>query len=293
MNIKSLTNAIVDFSRKNNLEILERRRLLDNLQTIYRRLIKRDFQKYGYSENRFDIPNRANEFFTELEFQALLGKTWECILKEININSYSHVVDLCPGYSPKIELGLFYLQYKGEVVAIDGDSHALSMLVRFMDLFNPQFKISKKIVNLFGRFKGNYDVVLANHIIDDLVLCYFSQKLRIKHRDIYSKEENVKIIWKHVLSDKKTNLDMMSTVISKMFNQLIEPKGIICITHYKSYFDKLLDADKAYKFNQELLKKIVAELKHNGFSDDKDIVKRAFEKKKGHFGVDNCIVLRK
>jgi|WetSurMetagenome_2_1015567.scaffolds.fasta_scaffold15442_2 hypothetical protein len=293
MTVKSTIKNIIDFVDKKHLTKIEEKRLLGNLSAVYNRLIKHDYQKYGYSENKFDVPDRVSEIFTELEFYCLIGKTWLKILSALNIKDKPQIVDLCPGFVPKIELGLFYLQYKGKVVAIDKDSRALSSHIKFMELFGPEFKISKKIINLFGRFKENYDVILANHLIDDLVLCYFSKKMKMKLSDIYAKEGNVKKIWEHVLENKKNNLEVMTKIIVKIFDQLSGSKGLICMTYYKSYLDKILDMDDAYKFNRELFKKIIKELKNKGFSEDKNIVKKTFENGKGHFGSDDCVVLRK
>jgi hypothetical protein len=293
MTIKFILKNIINFVNAKPLTGIEEKRLLNNLLTVHNRLIKRDYRKYGYSENRFDVPNRAIEVYTELEFYSLIGKTWLKILSALKIKNKSQVVDLCPGFVPKIELGLFYLQYEGEVIVIDKDSRALSGLIKFMDLFNPKFKISKKVINIFGRFKENYEIILANHLIDDLVLCYFSNKLKTKLSDVYAKEGNVKKVWEYVLRDREGNLDIMTMIIVKIFAQLIGSKGLICMTYYKSYMDKILDMDDAYNFNRRLFKRIARELLIRGFSEDKEIVKKAFKKGCGYFEPNDWVVLRK
>jgi hypothetical protein len=293
MTIKSTIKNIINFVDTKRFTKIEEKRLLGNLLTVHDRLIKRDYQKYGYSENKFDVPNRAIEVYAELEFYSLIGKTWSKILSALNIQNNPQIIDLCPGFVPKIELGLFYLQYEGKVIVIDKDSRALSALIKFMNLFNPKFKVSKKVINLFGRFKENYEVILANHLIDDLVLCYFSNKLKMKLSDVYEKEGNVKKVWEYVLKDKKGNLDIITMIIVKILVQLIGSKGLICMTYYKSYLDKILDMDDAYNFNRELFKKIVGELLSRGFSEDKEVVKKALKKGDVYFGPNNCVVLRK
>jgi len=272
---------------------VEKERFLKDLESVFLRLQKRDYKIASYSKNAFNVPDRLNDIYTELEFYALIGKTWAKVLCEININKFSEVADLCPGFSPKIELALFYAGFEGQVVMIDKDFSALSKLERFMRLFQPKFSLIKKRVDLFNEFKESYDVVLANHVIDDLVIAYFAEKNGIKLRDVYAKEGKIVILWNKILKNKEQNLAEILSVVASVFRKITKRDGIICFTQYKSYMEKLLDMDGAFRFNRVLFNALVKKLTKEDFIQDKTVVRKALKNFKGHFGEKDCVVLRK
>jgi hypothetical protein len=280
------------FLSQNKLTKIEEKRLLNNLDVIYDRLRKGEYKKTSFSKNKFDVPNRAKEIYTDLQFYSLLGKTWAQLLEPLEINKFTKIVDLCPGYTPKIELALFYLGYKGEVIVLDNDVESVTELKKFMALFNPQFAITERIVNLFNPSKEKYQLVLANHVIDDLVLSHFSQKKGVSLKNIYEKEGALIDLWKYILSNKESHLNEIIPRIASVFDQLIEKNGLLCMSHYKSYMEKILDMDDAAGFNREVFKQVAQELSLRGFVQEGNVVEN-LKKYKGHFTPRDCAVLRK
>jgi len=272
---------------------LERSRLANELNTVHERLSKGDYQRFSYTTNTFDVPNRTRDFFTELEFYCLLGQTWAALLKEMGVNQFSRVADLCPGYTPKIELGLFYTGYTGEVVVLDTDEDSIGQLQQFMALFQPDFTITKKVVNLFADPLDSYDVVLGNHIIDDLVLYYYSQKRNIPLSELYAHEQTMIGLWHEIIENKEEYIPEITGLIANIFLKTVKKGGYLCLSQYPSYMERMLDMDEAPRFNKRVLAGVAEILTQQGFTPENHKAKKAFKTFKGHFGPDDCIILRR
>src|SRR4051812_8575526 len=105
MDIDLVIGQIQLLASDSRLTGLERGRLTNELNIVRQRLSKGDYKRFSYTANKFDVPNRARDFFTELEFYCLLGQTWTRLLGTLEVDRFSVIADLCPGYTPKIELG--------------------------------------------------------------------------------------------------------------------------------------------------------------------------------------------
>ncbi|MCX6733448.1 MAG: hypothetical protein NTX63_01405 [Candidatus Peregrinibacteria bacterium] len=291
--IETYLNTIQKLSAKRGLTNVEKKRLEKDLQAVSERLQKKEYQKGGFSMNKFDVPDRTREFYVYLQFYCLIGKTWAAVLNELHIEKYKEIVDLCPGYTPKIELALFYLKYKGKLTILDKDRNAMNELEKFLALFEPQYTINKKTVDMFRSRAKKYKMVLANHIVDDLVIDYFSSKWSISSHDLYEKEGQFQALWQRVLEHEQDHYVEILPQIVRALEGYVETKGWICITHYKSYMEKLLDLENATRFTRKLLKGVIAELIKKGFKNHEEIPAKAFKKFRGHFGPRDCFVLQK
>lgn len=290
MNIPEIMDKIGKCKTTNKLE---RKGIFRDLGIIVQKIEKGEYKKGFISANKFDIVSRTEALFREMEFLMQLGHDWKNILKALPLKKNSKIVDLCPGYTPKIELGLYYLNFCGKIHILDKDVNSIKNLDRFISLFNPKFKIIKKQENLFGPKKTSYDLVLGNHIVDDLVVYYFTNKSGIKLQDYYAQEEIAIEVWKNILAQKTTNLVEVSEKIANIFENITKPKGIICLSQYKSYTEKLFDLSEAYKFNKETFKCLKSILEKRGFLSRNDLNSKIFTDYKGHFGKNDCVLLQK
>lgn len=286
-------NKIAEFLSGRKISLIEEKRLNKDLDAVFERLSKREYQRAGFSNNKFDIQDRTREFFTYLDFYCFMGKTWARVLKKININRYKQVVDLCPGYTPKVELALFYLGYKGEIMLLDQENSSTKQVEKFMQLFNPKYKIKRKKINLFGDLKDKYQIIIGNHIIDDLVIDYFCKKTKIKPSEVYEKEGKLVEVWKRIFADKKNITKNLVPKISKIFEKLMAKNGLILIAQYQSYIERMLDLKGVNSFNKNLLKEIAKTLCSKNFTDETGTVKESLRGYKGHFSANEIYVLKK
>lgn len=298
--MKLKTNKIIEDSlrkilslTKKNFTKVEEKRLNNDLETLIERIEKKEYTRGGFSKNKFDVPDRTKEFYVYTNFYCDIGKNWAQILKHYDVNNYSEIVDLCPGYTPKIELALFYLGYKNKLTVIDKKVSFLSDLEKFTRLFNPLFKIEKKGIDLFGKFKSNYRFIIANHIIDDLAMDHFATKFGIKIEDIYRDENIVKEFWRKIIANKKQNIPEIADKIAKMLMKIVAPGGYLFLSQYKSYMEKLLNMNEVPFFNKKVLKVVVEKLSQNGFVNDRATIEKALKNYHGHFGAADCYVLKR
>lgn len=261
----------------NKLSKLEKEGLFYDLNTVYEKLKKKEYKKGFYSFNKFNFAARTQELISELTFYAQIGRDWGKVFDSLNINKFKSVVDLCPGSIPKIELGLFYSKYSGKVLLLDKNEKSLKKLESFMLLFNYNFTIRKKITNLFQSKIGSYEFVCANHVIDDLVLYYFCNKKKVSFDDLYENEEKMIKFWSTILLEKSSHKQEVAKSTAKILKGIVKSKGYICITHYKSYAEKLLSLDDASNFNRQVFTQVKAELIKYGFTDQKEIIDTAFK----------------
>ncbi len=272
---------------------LEKKRVLKDLEVFCTRLKKGEYKKTDFAGNKFNIPERTQEFLIYLELYCYNAQTWAKILKPLKIHRYKRIVDLCPGWTPKIELALFYLSYTGEVLILDKEADSSERVIKFMELFHPQYTIQKKEQDLFEPIKESYEVVIANHIVDDLVLHYFAKKMDIKPKDIYEKEGIFEDLWKKILRKKENHMQEILPILIEIFSKIVCKGGIVLLSQYKSYIENLLDLDEAVEFTVVLLRKVTTKLCEEGFEHLDDITKKALKGFKGHFEAEQCFVLKK
>lgn len=290
MNTNGLLNKIKNYKAKNRLEEMGASR---DLEIVVQKLEKGEYEKGFVNSNKFDIGTRTEGLFREIEFLLQLGHDWEKLLEVLNIEKHEKIVDICPGFTPKIELGLYFRQFKGKIYILDIDSKSINSLTRFIKLFNPQFKVLKKKENLFGKKISVFDLVLGNHIIDDLVVYYFTNKAGISLKDFYAKEEVAISVWKNILKSKSANVNDVSEKIADILERITRDRGTVCLSQYKSYAEKLFGLSEAYTFNKEVFGKVKSILVGRGFRTDDKVISKAFRNYKGHFGKKDCAILQK
>jgi hypothetical protein len=290
MNISEAMNRVKNYKTENSLE---KRGIERDLEIILQRLEKGEYKKGFISANKFDFPTRTQALFSELELLMLLGHDWSRILKVLPIKPSSKIADLCPGFTPKIELGLYYNKFKGKIFIIDKDKASINSLERFVSLFDPAFKTVKVHKDLFHKAVGKYDFVLGNHIIDDLVIYYFAKKAGITLDRFYSEEKTAENLWRNILTNKDKNLLEISKRLADIIGNTVKTGGFLCIAQYKSYSEKILDLTEAFNFNKIVLNTVISLLLGNKFSTRQGIISKAFSGYRGHIRPKDFVLLQK
>jgi hypothetical protein len=97
-----------------------------------------------------------------------LGSLWACVLRRQRIPLDGRVVELGPGFSAKVGHGLAQLGFYGEVVLVEPNSQArLSAAERYRRLLP---RAAVRILPHLPAQAGPVDLLLANHVLDDLFL---------------------------------------------------------------------------------------------------------------------------
>lgn len=276
---------------KRSLTNIEQKRLNNDLLAIIQRLKKSEYKIGRFSGNKFDVEDRTYEFYVYLKFYCEMGKTWTQVLKKLPIHRQQIIVDLLPGYTPKVELALYYANYRGNVLGIDQNAESLKRMHEFMQLFNCNFSIKNCRLNLYSNFKKSYKFIIGNHIIDDLVIDYFCRKWRISSKEIYEKEGKLTELWNKILKDKQKHLITLTPVLSQIFNKITADGGYLLLSQYASHIERALDLYPAVNFNKTLLDRVVKTLPN--FKSQELLVKKALSNYNGYFKASECYVLKK
>lgn len=291
VNLQKIDSAL----SKTKLSGLEKKRLNKDLVVVQERILKREYLHRDFAtDNKFNIPDRTKDFFRYLDSYCLTGKTISKVLNALKVNKYASVVDLCSGWAPKVTLWLFYSQYSWKLILLDKDKKSTTKLINFMKLFNPSYKLEKQSIDLFWDFDFKSDFIVANHVIDDLIISYFSQEYNYKVSNIYESENNLLKCRKNILLTGDDFKQKVSTLLCDLFDKMVLNNGIIILTQYQSMIEYLLNLNEVTTYNKDVLyevKKLLLETWK--YVDLSHISFQVLKSKKEAFSASECIILKK
>lgn len=278
-----------------NLSQIEKKRLNNDLKVIYDRIRKREYIMTDFSQdNRFNVPDRTKEFFNYLDSYCNTWKTLSKIFNKLNIKKYDNVVDLCSGWAPKVTLWFFYSDYSKNLILVDKDKKSVWKLVNFMKLFKPKFNFKKQSFDLFWDFDFKSSFIVWNHVIDDLIVSYYSKKFNYNISNLYISEKNLLKCWKNILDCWDIFKNDISNILFNIFDKLVLEDWVIILSQYQSMIEYLLDLDNVTTYNKEVLYNIKELfLKSWKYEDLSEISFKVLKSKKDAFKPSECIILKK
>jgi hypothetical protein len=259
----------------------EMRRAEWDLQTVQQRLTRRQYRITSFGQNKFQIADRAADFFAELEFHSDIGRSWGEVFRFLDLSRYRKIADLCPGFGPKVELGLYYAGYRGAVTVVDKNRGALRLLGEFMKLFDTGIKLVNMPCDLFTIKNQTFDLITANHLLDDLIIDWACRRLRIPPRRLYESEETLREVWGYILSNETSVLAANLRPIACAFTEMAAKRSAIVFTHYKSYVERALALKGVSAFNRRIAQGVLRELVAIGWEDRSGELRREL---RGHRG---------
>lgn len=291
--IKRNITKIEGFLTNNKISSIEKKRLWDDLEVVHERLSKWEYRMMDYSlKNKFNVPERTREFFLYLESYCLTWETWAKILNKLKVNSYNEVVDLCSWWAPKITLALFYSEYKWKMILFDKNKKSMSLLKKFMRLFNPKYEFENIEADILSYTWRQFPFIIANHVIDDLVLDLYCNKHGISTKTIYEKEWTVKALWDKIEEDKWFYVEMRDS-LSDIFDKLLRNNWIICFAQYCSMMEWLLNLDNSVRYSKKMMYEIADKLNKSWYETLGEIPKKALSRFKWAFLPEECLILMK
>jgi hypothetical protein len=273
------------------LSLIAKRRLDRDIFAICERLAKDEYETSGIVENVFDIPDKANQFYKHLDTYFRIGSSWSQVLSNFPLNNYKKILDICPGYSPKVEIALLYANFQGEVFIMDKNREAINLLLDIMKIFRPKYRLTPMVQNLFTT-NNNYHFVLGNHIFDDLVLSYFCNKFNLKLDDLYAKEKILLSTWQEILNNKDDNINEICNELSTALKNIVAKDGYLCLSYYQSYIEIMLSMQKPYIFCRNCFLLTINKLLLTDFTQVKIPEFKGYNKKL-YFGSKDVVILKR
>jgi len=102
-----------------------------------------------------------------------LGKAWGIALKQSALDPEGVVVEIGPGFTVKVGLGLLDAGFHGTILLVEPNGEARSWARWRYEEILPKAKIlasEAPVPRLAAAVTGPVDVLAANHILDDLLL---------------------------------------------------------------------------------------------------------------------------
>jgi hypothetical protein len=229
-----------------------------------------------------------------LDYYQYCIETWEKLLNSIDLRDKSKIIDLCSGWSPKLELALIKTNFKGDVFIIDESKENLQCLLALISPFNKNYKIKPVLADLLKESCSIHaDVVLANHIMDDLLISLYLKKRNLKINPFESMIL-MKKIWKEMLIDKESFNKIFYRLRNFLYS-VTNKSGYILIAQYCGYQENLYGLCLASQACKKLAKRITDSLVDSGdFVEEKELIKNAFKYLKNpYFAEKDIICLRR
>jgi hypothetical protein len=277
--ISTLLNSIGQFSQDSSLDEFELSNLTQDLQHVLLRLQTKMYQESDYeNRNIFDVPRRTEEFLRYLAGYDFQGEMWSLLLKPLVTQETQNILDLCPGWAPKIELALWKSGYKNNVYLLDTELNSIESIIRYMHMLKADLKIITTVGNFFTSPSiPKMDIVVANHIIDDLLLNEYCATHNQTLAQLYASEEKllaaVSDICQH---DKSHQSDYQKEFALKISTQLVsflKPSSHLVLTQYAGLFEKAHQLDKWVDFVSSIFDLVATNLEQEGLIDiKKDVV---------------------
>lgn len=269
-------------------------RLTRDLQRISDRILHREYEETDFVGNTFNVPDRTREFYDNLNGYYRHVQTWERILGVLQLNSIPQIIDLCPGWAPKLSLALWYAGYSGELLLLDKDEESMSALVQFMQIFKPRYRITPVCTDLLRNVPHlKAKLVLANHIADDMALELAQKRFCYSVSELYETEGAFKKIWEDILDNPENLIDETAARLVNIMSTLVTDGGSAFFTQYTAYMERLLELDPVVTFSKKIVEKAVVMLCEMGFVREYKLIEDAFEGFSGVFASNDCWLIRR
>ena len=234
------------------------------LERVRARLAAGAYEIAAFGTNLLDVPDRSAELLTELEFITGIGQDWARVLADHGVSHKHAVVDVGAGWVPKVQLGLVYAGFEGELHVLDKDRKAFDELGRYLRLFRPALRLVHVHADLFDSPPRTYDAVLANHLQDDLLLEAHARAHGVEVSRLYADEQSLREAWASILLEPRQSHERLAVRVAAALAGLAGADAPIILAQYPSYIERNLGLLRASHCALALMELVVTALVETG-----------------------------
>lgn len=245
----------------------EAQNLARDLTAVEQRLASGEYAETDFvARSVFEVQRRTHEFVTYMRGWHAQGQRWSQLLTALGVPD-DVVIDLCPGWAPKIELALMQAGFRGRVVAIDRSEESLTMLQEFLAVLQPSFTVVPVVEDVMGapeRPSHTARLVVANHVVDDLLVDRWVRARGGSLAAIYDDERLLAEAWRGVLRDAPQLLPAFPRDAAHALARYVADGGTLVVSHYSSLIERLIGGDDVAPFFADAFARVCAALVNDG-----------------------------
>lgn len=224
-----------------------------DIDCIIDRLMKWEYYLRDFSPMRkFEVVWRMKEFYLYLNGYTKSWKDWANVFEMIGISSNHSVLNVWPWWSPKVELGLYQNGFEWTITICDIDKKSSQHIKSFMEIFRHHITFKQKTCNFLNWNCGKFDILCANHVIDDIIVCDYLQRHNLDISDYYDEEKTIEITTLMMQQDFSI-IDNLTDVLVYQINKHTKKWWTVCFNHYVSYIDEMFDNHSFYNYCKKVL----------------------------------------
>ena len=142
------------------------------------------------------------------------------------------------GFRYKIAYALKEIKFKGNLYIIDTNTEVLEYVKEKYKMLIPEAKIiciNKNFEDAFNDVPNDFDLLLSNHCIDDMIISEFMQHYYNKNLNNDNFKDMLTEAWIELGKDK-TKIDEISNKVFSTFEKFFLAKkiGTVIVSQYKS-----------------------------------------------------------
>ena len=210
-----------------------------------------------------------------LDYYQRIAENFHYILKELNINDCKTILEVLSWWSPKLWIALYSLGYTWDFYVIDKNKYFLNELKEGLKIFSPKFQLHLLKIDIFSISNfGNFDMVIGNHIIDDLIFQYYCDLNLIKIENIYDNWELFIQIWKKISIDYDL-IENIVNILERIFIWSVGKNWYLILTQYLGHIEKNFDID-SYNISKLVIEKLIKKLTLIWFKENFEINEKVY-----------------
>lgn len=238
--VERASSRVARLGRNYRFNQLEVERFVEDIGLAARRLISREYQQSTFRpRNTLRIPDRTEELFSDLAFYWSIGQIWRSLAEAVRISPTARIAEIGCGHVPKVAIGLHYLGIAGKVDLVDNDAIALDRASRFLELIGVRYPVGLVRATLFDEMVKGYDVILANHLLDDLILNHFCALRGVDVAKLYEEENRYIDVWEKIVATPHLLGDFVP-VLAETLIAKVQPGGVVLLLDYPSFSHRAL-----------------------------------------------------
>jgi hypothetical protein len=170
------------------------------------------------------------------------ARRWANILSAIGVRADSNVRELCPGWSPKVEWALCYLEFSGHLELCDRDPGNVSPSRPIVAMMRPRYRTTLVAEDIYETSLRPNNVVVSHHGIDDLLTFATAPSVGVPLDQLYTSEHALERVWRAVVDQADAILTSFPFATARALARHVAPGGYFVHTHYASHLETCLDA---------------------------------------------------